>query len=103
MNDQKEIAILKDAKFIKMVKLRNRFAISLSLIILVVYFAFIGIATFQPQFLARSFEQSVITIGIPIAAFVILFSWLITGVYIWIANQHFDRKKEKLKKEYQYE
>ena len=103
MYDQNETKIIKDAKFIQMVKLRNRFAVGLSLIVLVVYFVFIGIATFQPQFLARSFEHSVITIGIPVAAFIILFSWLITCIYIWMANQYFDRKKEKLKKEYQYE
>lgn len=103
MNYQKEADILKDAKFIKMVKLRNRFAICLSLIVLVIYFAFMGVATFQPEFLARSFSHSVITVGIPVAAFVILFSWLVTGVYIWMANQYFDRKKEQLKKEYHYE
>lgn len=103
MNYQKETEIVHDAKFVKMVKLRNRFAICLSLIVLAVYFAFMSVATFQPQFLARSFSHSVITIGIPIAAFVILFSWLITGIYIWMANQYFDRKKEQLKKEYHYE
>jgi uncharacterized membrane protein (DUF485 family) len=48
-------------------------------------------------------EASKITVGLPIAAIVIVSSWLITGLYIFITNQYFDKKKEKLRKEYRYE
>ncbi|WP_252360290.1 DUF485 domain-containing protein, partial [Acinetobacter baumannii] len=43
------------------------------------------------------------TIGLPIAAIVIVLSWIITGFYIFITNQYFDKQKEKLRKEYRYE
>ncbi|CAM2965178.1 DUF485 domain-containing protein [Acinetobacter celticus] len=98
-----EIAIIQNTKFTKMVKARNRFAMWLSICILVMYFLFIGVASFYPHLLAQTLGDRVMTIGMPIAALVIIFSWLITGLYIYITNQHFDRIKAQLKQEYQYE
>jgi len=103
MNYAQEANIVLDTKFKKMVKQRNRFAVCLSLIVLSIYFIFIGTATFHPELLAMSLEASKITIGWPIAALVIVLSWLITGLYIFITNQYFDKEKEKLRKEYYYE
>lgn len=103
MNYPQEANIILDMKFKKMVKQRNRFAVFLSLIVLSIYFIFIGTATFRPELLAIPLEASKITIGLPIAAIVIVLSWIITGFYIFITNQYFDKQKEKLRKEYRYE
>ena len=103
MKQQVEVAIMNDAKFRSMVKSRNRFAMWLSVSVLVIYFIFIGIACFNPQILAKTLGNQAVTIGMPIAAMVIIVSWLITGIYIYITNQHFDQVKEQLKKEYHYE
>ncbi|MEG0652509.1 MAG: DUF485 domain-containing protein [Acinetobacter sp.] len=103
MNEKMETGILSDAKFRKMVKRRNRFAIVLSLIVLVIYFSFMGVATFHPLWLSQSLGNSYITRGMPIAALVIIVSWLITGIYIWVANHHFDQEKQQIKKEHHYE
>lgn len=103
MKEQIEIDIMHDAKFRNMVKSRNRFAMWLSLSVLVIYFVFIAIACFNPQILAQTLGGKAVTLGMPIAALVIIISWLITGLYIYITNQHFDRVKEQLKREYQYE
>ncbi|EPY8082600.1 DUF485 domain-containing protein [Acinetobacter baumannii] len=104
MNIPQEANIVLDAKFKKMVKQRNRFAVFLSLIVLsIFYFIFIGTATFHPELLAIPLEASKVTIGLPIAAIVIVLSWIITGFYIFITNQYFDKQKEKLRKEYRYE
>lgn len=103
MNIPQEANIVLDAKFKKMVKQRNRFAVFLSLIVLSIYFIFIGTATFHPELLAIPLEASKVTIGLPIAAIVVVLSWIITGFYIFITNQYFDKQKEKLRKEYSYE
>lgn len=103
MNYAQEANIVLDMKFKNMVKRRNRFAVCLSLIVLGIYFIFIGTATFHPELLAIPLEASKITMGWPIAALVIVLSWLITGLYIFITNQYFDKQKEKLRKEYHYE
>lgn len=103
MSKNVEIAIIQNMKFKDMVRARNRFAMWLSIVILFIYFLFIGIASFYPQLLAQTMGDRVLTIGMPMAALVIIISWLITGIYIYITNQHFDRIKEELKREYQYE
>ena len=70
---------------------RRRLAFVLSALVLVVYFAFILTIAFQPTFLAQTIsENSVITIGIPIGIFIILFSFLMTGIYVYFANKLFD-------------
>lgn len=103
MNNLKEQEVIYNSSFRKMVKQRNRFAVFLSLIVLSIYFIFIGIATFRPELLAIPLKASKVTIGLPIAAIVIVLSWVITGLYIFITNQYFDKQKEKLRKEYHYE
>ncbi|MDQ9021214.1 DUF485 domain-containing protein [Acinetobacter sichuanensis] len=102
-NENIEAAIIQNSQFKQMVKARNRFALYLSFSVLLIYFIFIGVASFSPQILAQTLGDRVITIGMPIAALVIILSWLITGIYIYITNQHFDRIKAQLKREYQYE
>lgn len=103
MNRKAEATIMGDLNFRTMVRARNRFALILSILVLVIYFIFIGIASFNPQLLAQTVGNSAITIGMPIAALVIIVSWLITGVYIYVTNRHFDQLKEKIKKEHHYE
>lgn len=103
MSKNIEISIIKNMKFMDMVRARNRFAMWLSIVILCIYFLFIGIASFYPALLAQTMGDRALTLGIPMAALVIIISWLITGIYIYVTNQHFDRIKEELKQEYEYE
>ena len=103
MQQSTETSIVHNTKFIKMVRARNRFAMYLSISVLFIYFIFMGIASFYPEILAQIIGHKALTVGMPIAALVIILSWLITGLYIYITNQHFDRIKEQLKREYQYE
>lgn len=103
MKQEIEVSIIKDIQFQRMVRSRNHFALWLSVSVLVIYFIFIGIACFYPQILAQTFENQDITVGMPVAALVIIISWLITGVYIYVTNQHFDKVKAQLKEAYHYE
>ena len=103
MNKQCDFEIARDKNFKAMVVSRNRFALLLSLIVLLIYFLFIGVASFKPELIARIWGGEFMTIGMPIATLVILSCWLITGLYIYVTNKHFDKIKEKIKKDYQYE
>ncbi len=70
---------------------RRRLAFVLSALVLLVYFAFILTVAFQPSFFAQTISKdSVITIGIPIGIFIIIFSFLMTGIYVYFANKLFD-------------
>ncbi len=84
-------------KFAEMVGKRTRFAILLSLVVLVPYYSFMFMVSFQPGFFAAKIsEGSVITIGWPIAAFIVFAGWLLTGVYVSRANGEFDRLNNEI-------
>ena len=92
--------IRSNPKFAEMVGKRTRFAILLSLIVLVPYYSYMLLVSLQPQlFAAKISEGSVITIGWPIAALIVIGGWLLTGVYVSRANGEFDRLNEEILKE----
>ena len=87
-------------KFAELVGKRTRFAIILSLVVLVPYYSFMLLVALQPQiFAAKISEGSVITIGWPIAALIVIGGWLLTGVYVNRANGEFDRLTQEVLKE----
>ncbi len=92
--------IRSNPKFAEMVGKRTRFAILLSLIVLVPYYTYMLLVSLQPQlFAAKISEGSVITIGWPIAALIVIGGWLLTGVYVSRANGEFDSLNEEVLKE----
>lgn len=87
-------------KFAEMVGKRTRFAVLLSLIVLVPYYTFMLLTSLQPQlFTATISDTSVITIGWPIAAVIVIVGWLLTGVYVSRANSEFDSLNEQILKD----
>jgi uncharacterized membrane protein (DUF485 family) len=92
--------IRSNPKFAEMVGKRTRFAIILSLVVLVPYYAYMLLVSLQPQLFAEKFSDgSVITIGWPIAALIVFGGWLMTGVYVHRANGEFDRLNAEVLKE----
>ena len=87
-------------KYQELVRKRSRFGWTLAIIMLVVYYGFILMIAFAPEFLARPLsEASVITVGIPIGLGVIILAFVLTGIYVWRANTEFDRLNNELKRE----
>ena len=79
---------------------RQKFIISsiLTILELVLYFGFIGLIAFNKPFLAQKLSAGVATtIGIPIAVGTIIGSWVLTGIYIWWANNKYDVLVNKVK------
>jgi uncharacterized membrane protein (DUF485 family) len=54
---------------------------------------------FNKELLARRIGDSVITWGIPIGLFVIVFTIVITGIYVWRANREFDDLTAEIRRE----
>ena len=95
-----QASIRSNPKFAELVGKRTRFAVILSLLVLVPYYTFMFLVSTQPQiFAAKIGEGSVISIGWPIAALIIVGSWLLTGVYISRANGEFDSMTQDILKE----
>ncbi|MDP9568984.1 UNVERIFIED_ORG: uncharacterized membrane protein (DUF485 family) [Kosakonia oryzae] len=80
------------AHFRELVERRQRFAFSLSIIMLIIYVGFILLIAFAPHWLGTPLHEGTsVTRGIPIGIGVIVISFVLTGVYVWRANGEFDR------------
>ena len=84
-------------KFQELVQSRSRFAWTLSILMLLVYQGFILLVAFAPGFLATPLTAGgVTTWGIPIGLSVIVFAFLLTGLYVWVANGRYDEINRQL-------
>lgn len=57
---------------------------------MVVYYGFIMLVAFNKELLSSRMGEGVMTWGIPIGIFVIVFTVIITGIYVRRANSEFD-------------
>ncbi|RMX01459.1 DUF485 domain-containing protein [Allofranklinella schreckenbergeri] len=69
---------------------RTSFAWVLTILMLVVYYGYIGLIAFNKAALAKPIGDGVTTWGIPIGLGVIVFTIVITGIYVYRANTEFD-------------
>jgi uncharacterized membrane protein (DUF485 family) len=77
---------------------RTSFGWTLTAMMMVVYYGFIGLIAFDKSFLAQKMGTGVMTIGMPIGFGVIVFTVVITGIYVRRANSEFDDLTEEIKK-----
>ncbi len=77
---------------------RSSFGWWLTLAMMVVYYGFIVLVAFNKPFLASRLGEGVMTMGIPVGLGVILFTVVITAIYVRRANSEFDALSEELNK-----
>lgn len=83
--------IRSNPKFAELVSKRTSFAWVLSIVMLVVYYGFIGLVAFDKELLgAQMSPGSVLTVGFPIGVGIIVIAVVLTGVYVRRANTEFD-------------
>ncbi|MDE1947111.1 MAG: DUF485 domain-containing protein [Burkholderiales bacterium] len=90
--------ISKHPKYLELTHKRSSFGWWLTLLMMVVYYGFIALIAFDKSFLAQRIGDGVTTIGIPIGFGVIVFTIVITAVYIRRANGEFDDLAAELNK-----
>ena len=78
---------------------RNRLGLFLTLLMLVVYYGYIALIAFDKSFLAQPIGAGVTSLGIPIAMGVIVFSVIITGLYVRRANGEYDKLTQDILKD----
>lgn len=83
-------------KYRQLKKTRNAYGWIMTLLMLVVYYGYIALIAFDKAFLAQPLGAGVTTIGIPIGVGVILFTIVITGIYVRRANSEFDALKNEI-------
>ena len=70
----------------------------LTLAMMVAYYGFILLVAFNKPFLAQKLGPGVMTVGMPLGVAVIVFTIVITAIYVRRANREFDALTEKITK-----
>jgi uncharacterized membrane protein (DUF485 family) len=100
MSDTVTEKIRANPKFLQMVGIRNTYSIIMTIMMMVVYFGYILLIAFNKEFLAQKLSSGGVTsIGIPMGLGVILFTIIITTIYVRRANTEFDDMKNEIVKE----
>jgi len=97
MQSSLEARVAADPNYQALKEKRSRFGWTLTLAMMVVYYGFILLIAFSKDVLAVRIGDGVMTWGIPIGFGVIVFTILITGVYVQRANTEFDELAEKVR------
>lgn len=90
MSDSIVARIEANPKYHELRRKRTLFGWTLTVLMLVVYFGYIALIAFNKPFLAQPIGNGVTTLGIPIGMGVIVFTILITGIYVNRANGEYD-------------
>ena len=86
-------------KYHELRRKRNTFGWSLTALMMIVYYGYIALIAFDKQFLAKPIGAGVTSLGIPIGMAVIIFTIVITGIYVRRANGEYDRLTAEILKE----
>jgi len=90
MQDDVISRVLKNPKYQELKAKRSSYGWWLTLAMMVVYYGFIMLVAFNKSFLSQKMGEGVMTIGIPIGFGVIVFTVVITAIYVRRANSEFD-------------
>ena len=90
MSDPMVERVQRNPKYQQLKQARSRFGWTLAILLLIVYYGYIGLIAFDKEFLARPLGTGVTTIGIPIGMAVIVFTIAIVGIYVRRANSEYD-------------
>ena len=90
MEDHLVERIKSNPSYHRLVATRSKYSWTLAVIMLIVYYGYILLIAFNKDLLAKRLGDGVMTWGIPIGLFVIVFTVVITGVYVRRANGEFD-------------
>ena len=90
MDDALALRIANHPSYKKLKATRSSFGWWLAAAMMVVYYGFILLVAFNKEFLSQRLGAGVMTVGIPIGFGVIVFTIVITAIYVRRANSEFD-------------
>jgi len=78
---------------------RSSFGWTLTVLMLIVYYGFILLVAFGKPLLSQPLGAGVTTVGMPIGLGVIVFTIVVTAIYVRRANREFDELTEAVTRE----
>lgn len=100
MSGSDQQLIMRDPKFLELVRKRNGLAVTLSIVTLAVYLGFIFLVAFDKPLLAMKVAGGTTSLGIVLGLVVIVTAFLLTAIYVVRANGRFDEITAQLVQEY---
>lgn len=89
-------------KFQQFVGMRNRYSLIMTILGAIAYYGFILLVAYDKAFLAQKLGTGMVTsVGIPLGVGVIVFTIIITWIYVRRANTEFDETNEAIIREAQ--
>lgn len=101
MDDKLTQRILNNPKYQELRAKRSSFGWLLTAAMMVVYYGFILLVAFNKEFLSQRLGDGVMTMGIPVGFGVIVFTIVITAIYVKRANTEFDELSNAIVSEVQ--
>ena len=86
-------------KYLELKRKRNALGALLTVLMLVVYYGYVSLIAFNKSFLAQPLGEGVTSLGVPIGFAVIVFTVVITGIYVRRANREFDALTQSILKD----
>ncbi len=99
MNEKLVERIENNPHYQELLEKRSGFALKLSLFVLAIFYAFILTIAFNPSALGARIGEGVMTIAFPVAATIIVVSFITTLIYVSRANSEFDDLTEKVRED----
>lgn len=87
-------------KFRELVTQRGRFAWTLSIVVLVMFYGYVMMVAFSPATIGQPVAPgSMWTVGVVAELFMFVFFWLLTAFYVRRANTHYDQLTDEIVKQ----
>ena len=100
MKDDVAVRIAANPKYQQLKSTRSSYSIIMTILMMVVYYGYILLIAFDKEFLASKLGTGMTTsIGIPMGVGVIVFTIILTNIYVRRANTEFDELAEQIVKE----
>ncbi|MGN6139293.1 MAG: DUF485 domain-containing protein [Ralstonia sp.] len=86
-------------KYAQLKQRRNKLGFVLTVLMLAVYYGYIALIAFDKAFLAKPVGTGVMSVGVPVGMAVIVFTIVITGIYVRRANSEYDQLTQDILKD----
>lgn len=90
MQDDLISRVINNPQYQELKAKRSSFGWALTWAMMIVYYGFILLVAFNKEFLSQKLGAGVMTVGVPIGFGVIVFTVVITAIYVRRANSEYD-------------
>jgi uncharacterized membrane protein (DUF485 family) len=99
MNDELVERIKNNPKYQELISKRSGFSLKLAIFVLVMFYAYILTIAFNPTLLGTKLGDGVMTYAFPVAAAIIVISFITTLIYVRRANGEFEELTESIRED----